>query len=71
MGSSFSKCCEVEIKFRCILCNGRSSPESEVPIELRRTHNEEEGTLFIVMIENDVGMNGDLRISLQYFHYSN
>jgi len=70
MGLFFSKCCEVEINFKCTLCNKRSSPEPEVPIELSSTHNEEEGTLFIVIVENDVDMNGDLRISLQCFHYS-
>ena len=70
MGSCFSKCCEVEINFRCTLCNNRSSSEPEVPIELSSTHNAEEGMIFVVIIENDVGINGDLRISLQCFHYS-
>ena len=63
MGSCFSKCCEVEINFRCTLCNKRSSIGPEVPIKLSNTHNEEEGTLFIVIVENDVDMNGELRIS--------
>ena len=48
MGSCFSKCCEVEINFRCTLCNGRSSPEPEVPIELSNAHNEEGGKPFAV-----------------------
>ena len=48
MGILFSKCCEVEINFRCTLCNGRSSPEPEVPIELSIDHNEEGGKQFAV-----------------------
>ena len=48
MGILFSKCCEVEINFRCTLCNGRSSPEPEVPIELSNAHNEEGGKPFAV-----------------------
>ena len=63
MGILFSKCCEVEINFRCTLCNKRSSIEPEVPIKLSNTNNEEEGTLFIVIVENDVDMYGELRIS--------
>ena len=69
MGSFFSRCCEVEITFRCTLCSKRLSPEPEVPIELSSTHNAEEGMKFIVIIKNDVGINRDLRISLQNFQY--
>lgn len=49
MGVIFSKCFEMEISFKCILCNEQSSSEPEEPIQLRSAHNEEGGKLFIAI----------------------
>ena len=62
MGALFSKCCEVEINFRCTLCSERSSSEPEVPIELRSVHNEEDSKLNVLIIEINVGMKVDVTL---------